>query len=83
LIKVFLKEKVDSGMYYLYSVKRKEICSEEKRISDYFDDLDFVVLTKKSFVEYQLDNLVDSIFNLTLSKNRNDYQSISKEDKDK
>lgn len=67
LISYFEKEcKNEPERFYIVCVRKNEICDEFKNISFYFNNLDFVILTKKTFIETQVDKLLNKIINWTL-----------------
>ncbi len=46
---------------YLLSIITNEFCDETKPVSYYFNNFDLVILKKKSYIEYYMEKLLDSI----------------------
>lgn len=71
IVKAFLKDKVkeedlkyESSKYYLYTVKKWKVCDDFRMISYDFEDLDFILMIKKSLLEHYFDKLIDKIVDL-------------------
>lgn len=68
LCKAFFKDKVkeedlkyESSKYYLYSLKKWKVCDDFRMIETYFEDLDFILMIKKSVIEHYFDQIIEKI----------------------